>query len=110
MYETLFDTYLAIVMVMAAVGAIVWFKRSELAITAGRMRGMMRRIGLDPGLAEAGDAKTMALMKELRRRCGRCCREDFCDRWLTGEETGDNTFCRNASIFQMLLVGDRRAA
>lgn len=110
MYETLFDTYLAIVMVMAAAGAIVWFKRSELAITAGRMRGMMRRIGLDPGLAESGDAKTMAVMKEVRRRCGRCPREDFCDRWLIGKEKGENTFCRNASMFQMLLDGGGRTA
>ncbi len=109
-YETVFDTYLAIVMVMAAVGAIVWFKRSELAITAGRMRGMMRRIGLDPGLAEAGDAETMAVLKEVRRRCGRCPREDFCDRWLAGTESGDNAFCRNASVFRTLLGGGRHAA
>ena len=110
MYETLFDTLLAIVMVIVAVGVVVWFKRSELAITAGRVKAMMRRLGLDPGLAEGGDAKTTAVLKEVRRRCGRCRREDFCDRWLAGEEKGENTFCRNASVFRMLMGGGRRAA
>ncbi len=110
MIETLFETYAAIIMVVLAVGVIVWFKRSELASTVRRMHGMMTRVGLDPGLDEGGDAKATAVMKELRRRCGRCRREDFCDRWLAGEEMGENTFCRNASIFRMLLDGGRRAA
>ncbi len=110
MVETLLETYLAIVMVIAAAGAIIWFKRSELANTARRMHGMMTRVGLDPQLAEHGDAKTTAVLKEVRRRCGRCRREDFCDRWLAGEVMGENAFCRNASIFRMLLGGDRHAA
>lgn len=110
MVETLLDTYLAIVMVIAAGGAIVWFKRSELANTVYRMHGMMTRVGLDPRIAENGDAKTTAIFKEIRRRCGRCPREDFCDRWLAGEVMGENAFCRNASVFRMLLRGGRHAA
>ena len=110
MYETLFETYSAIVMVIVAGGVIVWFKRSELAITARRVRGMMTRVGLDPAIAEGDDKNTATVLNEVRRRCGRCRREDFCDRWLAGEEKGENTFCRNASIFRMLLGGGRHAA
>lgn len=110
MYETLFDTYLAIVMVIVAAGGIVWFERSELVNTAERLRAMMKRVGLDPALAGGDEAGTSAVLKEVRRRCRHCRCEGFCDRWLAGIEEGDNAFCSNASVFRKLLGGGRHAA
>jgi hypothetical protein len=35
-------------------------------------------------------------MKEVRQRCRTCSTEDVCERWLAGEEAGENIFCPNA--------------
>ncbi len=90
----------AIIMVGVAVGSIVWIHSSMAADSAKRTMGMMKRIGLDP--ATLGDAQTMTIGKEVRRRCRRCPREDLCERWLAGKVKGGNTFCPNAETFRIL--------
>jgi hypothetical protein len=89
-------------MVGVAVAIIVWLRGSEAAASGKRLTGMMMRVGLDPAAARLGDAQTRAVMKESRRRCGNCPREDLCDRWLAGDVEGDNAFCRNARTFRLL--------
>jgi hypothetical protein len=92
----------AILMVGVAVATVVWLQSSQAAASSRRMRGMMTRIGLNPGLAMLGEPPTIAIMKEARRRCRRCPREGLCDRWLAGKVKGDNTFCPNAQTFDIL--------
>ncbi len=93
---------IAIFMVGVAVAGIVWLQSSMAAASARRMMGMMKRIGLDPGVAALGDLQTMTIGKEVWRRCGGCPREDLCERWLAGKVKGDNTFCLNAETFRIL--------
>ncbi len=100
--EAMFEINVAIVMVAVTVVIFVWFQRSQAAASAMRMMRMMTRVGLDPGSATHGDPQTEAIMKEARRRCGRCMLEDFCDRWCAGKVKGDNAFCPNARIFRDL--------
>lgn len=97
-----------IFMLGAAIVMIVWFRSSQAAVSARRMMGMMTRVGLDPGSAMFGDAQTMATRNEVRRRCKRCSREDFCDRWLAGKVEGNNAFCPNAQTFRTLTGASGR--
>ncbi len=92
----------AILLVAVNVAHIVWLEGSEAAASAGPTMAMMKRVGLSPEIASRDDAATKDLVKEIRRRCRRCPREDFCDRWLAREVDGDNAFCRNARRFSML--------
>lgn len=64
------------------------------------MRAMMEAIGLDPDSVEAGDMPVIA--EELRERCSCCNSTDVCEEWLQGEQAGDNNFCPNAPIFELL--------
>lgn len=109
MYSTLFEVYVAIFMA-AVIGALfIWFLGSEAAASTRRMTGMMMRAGLNPGVATLGHRRARIIPKLARRRCGRCPREDYCDRWLAGEVEGDNAFCPNAGTFRA-LAGDSRGA
>ncbi len=92
----------AIIMLGVAVATIMWLQSSQAAASAKRMRGMMIRVGLKPGIATLGEPPTMAIIEEARRRCRRCPREGLCDRWLAGEVEGANTFCPNAQTFRTL--------
>ncbi len=98
----------AIIMVGVAVAIIVWLQSSQAAASAKRMRGMMMRVGLKPGIATLGEPPTMAIIEEARRRCRRCPREGLCDRWLAGEVEGGNTFCPNAQTFDILTEASGR--
>ena len=102
LFEAMFEINVAIVMVAVNVAILVWFLRSRAAATARRMTRMMTRVGLGPGIATHGDPRTQGILKEARRRCGRCRLEDFCDRWVAGKAKGDNTFCPNARSFRVL--------
>jgi hypothetical protein len=104
LFEAMFEINVAIVMVAVTVALLVWFQGSLAAISARRTMGMMTRVGLDPGIAALGAPRTKAIMKEARHRCGRCPREDFCDRWLAGKVEGNNTFCLNAQTFRILAA------
>ena len=100
----------AILMVAVAISSIVWLQGYRVATSARRMKGMMTRIGLDFAAAAPDDPRTAAFMKQTRRRCMKCPREDFCDRWLAGEVGGDNAFCPNAATFRMATGTDVHAA
>lgn len=93
----------AIVAVVLNVIIFLWFRRNKRAASARRMMGMMGRTGLDAGTAVRGDPQVRAVLSESRRRCRRCPREDFCDRWLAGKVEGDNAFCANAGTFRSLV-------
>ncbi len=102
MASTLFEFYYAIFMV-AVIGALfIWFLSSEATASTRRMMGMMTRAGLDPGIVTTGDPRARANLKVARRRCGRCPREDYCDRWLAGKVEGGNAFCPNVGTFGVL--------
>ncbi len=92
----------AIAMVGVTIAIMLWFQSSQAAASARRMMGMMTRVGLDPGTAMLGDPRSLALGKEVRRRCLSCPREDLCDRWIAGKIEGSNSFCANAPTFDIL--------
>jgi hypothetical protein len=100
MNPTLFEISVAIVMVAVSVALLVWIVRYMAAASKRRMTRMLKRAGLDPELAAHGDAE--AIIKEIRRRCRRCPSEALCERWLAGEEKGDNSFCPNVRVFDIL--------
>ncbi len=96
MILTLYQIYFALFMVAVAIGLFVWFRTSQKAASARRMKSMMIRAGLDPKIATL---QFGAIMKEAQRRCLKCRTEGFCERWLRGITTGENTFCPNARLF-----------
>lgn len=100
MNPTLFEISAAIVMVAVTVALIVWIRRYMAGASERRMMSMLQRAGLDPEIAMQGD--TEAITKEIRRRCRRCDSEALCERWLAGEEKGENVFCPNAQVFEEL--------
>ncbi len=102
LFEAMFEINVAIVMVAVTFALFIWFQRSQAVASAGRLTGMMTRVGLDPGIAGLDDPRTKAIMNEARRRCRKCPREDVCDRWLAGSVKGDNSFCPNAQTFRSL--------
>ncbi len=101
MIQTLYQIYLALFMVAVAIGLLVWFLTSQKAASARRMKSMMMRVGLDPEIATHGSPQFKAIMREAGRRCRKCRTEDFCERWLRGIATGENTFCPNARLFNV---------
>ena len=102
MESTVFQIYVAIIMVAVFGGLFVWFQRSEAAGSAKRLTGMMSRFGLDPRSATQGDLITKTIMKAVRWQCRKCPTEGYCERWLCGNIEGDNTFCPNAQTFRYL--------
>ena len=100
---------IAAIMVGVAVVFIMLLQSSHAATSARRMRGMMTRLGLDPGTVRLDDPRTMALNKEARRRCRSCPREDLCDRWLAGKVEGAGAFCPNAQTFRVLAEAGGRS-
>lgn len=97
MTSALTQSLIAIFMVAVTVAAFAWFRRSEAAASARRMMGMISRVGLNPG-----DARIRTTMKETRRRCQGCPREDYCERWLACKIEGSTDFCPNAPTFRAL--------
>lgn len=95
-------TQIIAALTMVGVGlALVLAYRSYLARNSERrMRSMLDSLGLDADLAMSGDMATV--MGEVRQRCRNCSSEDVCERWLKGEEGGDNAFCPNARVFEIL--------
>ena len=61
---------------------------------------MMQRVGLDPEITSLDDYPIKQTIKDMRTRCRKCPSEDLCERWLSGEVTGENTFCPNAPEFK----------
>ncbi len=96
----LFQIFIAVLMVGVAFVLIVAFRNYKAAASQRRMESMLRCVGLDPAIASRGDNK--AMMKEIRQRCRTCASEDLCERWLAGDENGENSFCPNSSVFEFL--------
>ncbi len=87
-------------MLAVAIFLIVGFLRYQRTGSERRMRRMLERVGLDPKLAESGDVET--IMKDVRYRCRQCSSEGVCERWLAGQEEGNNEFCPNHRVFEIL--------
>lgn len=89
------------IMMLVAVGALIFAWRDYLVRNSERrMLAMLDSIGIDPAIASSGDFE--GIMHEVRQRCRHCQTEDVCEQWLKGEETGDNDFCPNARVFEIL--------
>lgn len=102
LFDAMFEIIAAIAMVTVAFALLLWFRRSQVVASVGRLTGMMTRVGLDPGIAGRGGPRTTAILNQARRRCRKCPHEDICDRWLAGALEGDNSFCPNAQTFGSL--------
>lgn len=100
MTDSTIQVFAAIIMVGIAIGLVFAIRGYMAAASRRRMTGMLERLGLDPAIATSGDRD--AMMKEVRQRCRSCNCEDFCERWLAGEEIGDNEFCPNAQVFESM--------
>ena len=97
---TLTQTIAAIAMVGLALALIIGYRAYLARNSERRMRSMIDSVGLDPDIASSGDLKTV--MGEARQRCKACTAEDVCERWLRGDEEGDNAFCPNKRVFEIL--------
>jgi hypothetical protein len=53
-------------------------------------------------IAIDSSADLPTIMRDVRQRCEHCPSEDVCERWLRGEVSGDNDFCPNAKVFEIL--------
>ncbi len=102
MTPTNFEINVALAMIAVTIVLFQWLRKSEAAHSTTRMKHMMRRFGLDPGLVSHGNPQIKAALNETRRRCGRCRVEGFCERWLGGKVEGEKTFCPNARVFLLL--------
>lgn len=89
----------AMVMVGGGIALFFAYRRYLTAQSERRMRSMIESVGLDPEIASIGGIDT--IMGEVRQRCRTCSSEDVCERWLAGDEEGDNAFCPNAKVFEV---------
>lgn len=106
MNPSLFEISVAIVMMAVIIALFVWFAKYKGAVSERRMQRMLKRAGVDREVAMQGD--TESIIKDIRSRCQKCMAEDLCERWLAGEVKGENTFCPNAQVFNLLTRTTRR--
>lgn len=103
MNPTLSQFVLGLAMAVVAI-LLVWrYVKYKRAGSYRRLQAMLEKVGVDPELAGSGD--TESIMQEVRRRCSRCQSEDTCERWLAGDDAGDNDFCPNAKVLSALARG-----
>lgn len=107
MNDPFFQFIAALAMAGAAVVLFFAFRHFLVANSDRRMRAMIESVGLDPD--EVTNANIDTVMKEVRQRCRDCKVDDVCDRWLAGEVDGDNAFCPNARVFEVLKKYSRAA-
>jgi hypothetical protein len=88
----------AIVMLGVALALFIGYRIYLARNSERRMLSMLDSLGLDSGIPARDDLATV--MGEVRRRCKSCTAEDVCERWLRGDEEGDNAFCPNARVFE----------
>jgi hypothetical protein len=108
MNPTLFEMGLATLMVAVSVVLVAWFWRYTAVASERRTMHMLAGTGV--GHIMWGDARTKAIMQDVRERCRRCPSEGLCERWLAGSVQGDNSFCPNAQIFRKLTNAAGRIA
>ena len=94
------QTIAAVIMVGMGLALIIGYRAYLASNSERRMLSMLDSLGLDPEIASSGDLNT--IMGEARKRCEACTAEDVCERWLRGEEEGDNAFCPNKRVFDIL--------
>ena len=97
---SLIQVIAAIAMSSIVIALIFSLRRYLAANSERRMLTMLESIGLDSEIATSGEVPT--IMKEVRQRCRSCATEAVCERWLQGNEEGENTFCPNAKVFEVL--------
>lgn len=100
MNSTITQFLAAVAMIGAAIGFIFLFRHYLAVNSERRMRAMLENVGVDPEVASLSGIET--IMSEVRNRCQSCKSESLCERWLAGEEAGDNEFCPNARVFEIL--------
>jgi hypothetical protein len=100
MNMTLMQFFAGIVMAGVAIGLFFAYRKYLAANSERRMLAMLESVGLDPAIAASGDIRT--IMGEVRQRCQSCASEDVCERWLAGDEKGENDFCPNSKAFEIL--------
>lgn len=105
MTSTLSQILTAIILAALAIVLVWGYLRYKAAGSDRRLQAMLEKVGVDRTIAESRDNE--AIMKEVRSRCGRCQTEDVCERWLAGAVEGDNEFCPNAGIFEVLAGSPR---
>lgn len=102
------EVVLAVLMGLVAVGLFIAGRGYLRRNSERRMRAMLEAVGLSPELASSGHVE--AIMKEVRQRCRTCNAEDVCERWLQSAGRGDNDFCPNAHVFELLGEHGRGAS
>ena len=100
MTMSVLQIFAAIAMFAVAVALFFTYRAYLARNSERRMRTMLESVGLDPEIASSGEMPT--IMKEVRQRCRACSSESVCERWLAGETRGDNDFCPNAKVFELL--------
>ena len=100
MNMSLFQIFVAIICIGVALAIFIAIWRYMRVNSERRMVTMLECVGLDPAIASSGDQE--AIMKEIRQRCRTCTTEGVCERWLAGDEAGENDFCPNAKVFEAL--------
>ena len=90
----------AIVMLGLGLALVIGYRAYLARNSERRMLSMLDSLGLDSAIAT--DPEFTTVMGEVRQRCRHCTAEDVCERWLRGDEEGDNAFCPNARVFNTL--------
>ena len=103
----LIEVIAAIAMTCVAAAIVLGFRQYLVANSERRMLTMIKSVGLGPEIVTNGEFPT--IMKEVRYRCRGCATEAVCERWLQGDEEGDNSFCPNAKVFNDLRKFSRAA-
>ena len=107
---TTIDIIVALTMLAVSAILIFWFLRFKAGGSEKRMTRMMKRKGLDVDTTRLDDPVLKDIIRNVRARCRKCQSEDYCERWLSGEVEGENTFCPNANVFRQLAENTRQAA
>ena len=97
---TMTQFFAALAMLGVAIILVVAFRKYLQASSEQRMRAMLEAVGLDPEIADIGGIET--IMTEVRQRCMTCNAESVCEHYLASEQKGDNNFCPNKRVFDIL--------
>jgi hypothetical protein len=100
MTASLVQMFAAIGMLAIAAAIVFGFKKYLAMNSERRMKSMLTAVGLDAELADNDDIP--AIMNEVRSRCRHCQSESVCENWLDGDTGGDNDFCPNHKVFEVL--------
>lgn len=94
------QVFVAAGMLFVALAIVFAYRGYLVRSSERRMSRMLEKVGLDPDIVADGDIPT--IMHDVRARCRTCSSESVCERWLDGEEAGENDFCPNHRVFEIL--------